>query len=116
MSRIVDCALPCTRPTIFLLLRPAARMVTLRKQKNEIRRRALLSGSLTACAFVSLEAVLSGWAGGWGSALTRPRQSEQPKFDREPHAEVVTSSRKSTVRGLTQRAKKAALGLCAGTR
>jgi hypothetical protein len=60
--------------------------------------------------------MFSRWVGGWGSALTRPRQSEQSKFVREPHAEVVTSSRKATVKGLTQRATKAALELCAGTR
>ena len=43
-------------------------------------------------------------------------QSELERFVREPPAEVVTSSRKATVRGLPKRATKAALGLCAGTR
>ena len=56
------------------------------------------------------------WAGGFGSALTRLRQSEQSKFVREPRRKVETTPSKATVRRLSEYTKKAALGLCAGLR
>ena len=116
MYRLVDSEFLRPLSTMLHLMRPAARMVALQKQKNEIRRERRGCGSQAVCAFLRVEAMCIRWAGGLAYAHWHLRQSEQWKFAREPLAEVDTRRNRSYVRGLPVPAAKAALGTSAGTR